>query len=70
MEERKSPPSLRRVPGGGLTSSEAEEDLSYDEHANACGLDEITRIVQSIDAFWFQVVRLSGEGEEPVDVDP
>ena len=65
LQEMKSHSNLRRVPVVVLTSSEAEEDVikSYDEHANAyvtkpVDLDEITTIVQSIDEFWFQVVRL------------
>jgi CheY-like chemotaxis protein len=65
LEELKSHSELRRVPVVILTSSEAEEDVieSYDRHANAyvtkpVDLDEITTIVQSIDEFWFQVVRL------------
>jgi CheY-like chemotaxis protein len=68
LQEIKSHPTLRRIPVVMLSSSEAEEDVvkSYDEHANAyvtkpVDLDEITTIVQSIDEFWFQVVRLPGE---------
>ena len=68
LGELKSHATLRRVPVVILTSSEAEEDVikSYDRHANAyvtkpVDLDEITTIVQSIDQFWFQVVRLPEE---------
>ena len=68
LKEIKSHPTLRRIPVVMLSSSEAEEDVvkSYDEHANAyvtkpVDLGEITTIVQSIDEFWFQVVRLPGE---------
>ncbi|MFB6098450.1 MAG: response regulator [Salinibacter sp.] len=68
LKEMKSHATLRRIPVVILSSSEAEEDVvkSYDEHANAyvtkpVDLDEITTIVQSIDEFWFQVVRLPGE---------
>ncbi len=68
LREMKSHSVLRRVPVVVLTSSEAEEDVvkSYDEHANAyvtkpVDLGEITTIVQSIDEFWFQVVRLPDE---------
>jgi len=70
LQEMKSHPTLRRVPVVVLSSSEAEEDVvkSYDEHANAyvtkpVDVDEITTIVQSIDEFWFQVVRLPDEEE-------
>lgn len=65
LEEIKSHSTLRRIPVVMLSSSDAEEDVvkSYDEHANAyvtkpVDLNEITTIVQSIDEFWFQVVRL------------
>ncbi len=68
LKEVKSHPTLRRIPIVILSSSEAEEDVvkSYDEHANAyvtkpVDLGEITTIVQSIDEFWFQVVRLPEE---------
>jgi CheY-like chemotaxis protein len=68
LKEVKSHPTLRRIPVVMLSSSEAEEDVvkSYDEHANAyvtkpVDLDEITTIVQSIDEFWFQVVRLPNQ---------
>jgi CheY-like chemotaxis protein len=68
LNEIKSHPDLRRIPVVILSSSEAEEDVvkSYDEHANAyvtkpVDLSEITTIVQSIDEFWFQVVRLPNE---------
>lgn len=54
------------------TAEEAEEDVvkSYDRHADAyvtkpVDLDEIAKIVNSIDAFWLQVVRLpEGSREE------
>lgn len=68
LEEMKSDRRLRPVPVVILTSSEAEEDVarSYDLHANAyvtkpVDLDEIAKIVRTIDEFWLQVVRLPGE---------
>jgi len=68
LRELKTHDTLRRIPVVVLTSLEAEEDVikSYEEHANAfvtkpVDLDEITTIVQSIDEFWFQVVRLPPE---------
>lgn len=72
LDEMKSDPNLRRVPVVVLTSSEAEGDVvkSYDLHANAyvtkpVDLDEIAKIVRTIDEFWLQVVRLPEEnGEE------
>jgi CheY-like chemotaxis protein len=70
LDEMKSTPELRRVPVVILTSSEAEEDVvkSYDLHANAyvtkpVDLDEIAKIVRTIDEFWLQVVRLPAEGD-------
>lgn len=70
LDEMKSDPTLRRVPVVILTSSEAEEDVvqSYDLHANAyvtkpVDLDEVAKIVRSIDEFWLQVVRLPDEDE-------
>lgn len=68
LDEMKSSPALRRVPVVILTSSEAEQDVvkSYDLHANAyvtkpVDLDEIGKIVRTIDEFWLQVVRLPRE---------
>ncbi len=68
LDEMKSAPDLRRVPVVILTSSEAEQDVvkSYDLHANAyvtkpVDLDEVAKIVRSIDEFWLQVVRLPTE---------
>jgi CheY-like chemotaxis protein len=68
LEEIKEHPTLRRIPVVILSSSEAEEDIigSYDRYANAyvtkpVDLTEISRIVQSIGSFWFEVVRLSEE---------
>lgn len=65
LEEIKAIEGLRRIPVVVLTSSEAEEDVvrSYDLQASAyvtkpVGLDELRQVVQSIDDFWFSVVRL------------
>lgn len=70
LAEIKSHPQLRRIPVVMLTGSEAEEDIlkSYDQYANAyvtkpIDLDEISRVVHSIDEFWLQVVRLPGATE-------
>lgn len=66
----KKHPTLRRIPVVILTSSEAAEDIakSYDRYANAyvtkpVNLDEISKIVRSIDDFWLQVVRLPSDSE-------
>lgn len=68
LDEMKSDSDLRRVPVVVLTSSEAEQDVakSYDLHANAyvtkpVDLDEVGKIVRTIDEFWLQVVRLPTE---------
>jgi len=68
LSEIKEHSELRRIPVVMLTGSEAEEDIvkSYDQYANAyvtkpIDLDEISRVVRSIDEFWLQVVRLPGE---------
>lgn len=70
LEEIKEHPDLRRLPVVILSSSEAEEDVakSYHHYANAyvskpVDLEEMSEIVRSIDNFWFEVVRLSGETE-------
>lgn len=68
LSEIKSHSQLRRIPVVMLTGSEAEEDIvkSYDEYANAyvtkpIDLNEISRVVNTIEDFWFQVVRLPAE---------
>ena len=70
LSEIKSDAQLRRIPVVMLTGSEAEEDIvkSYDEYANAyvtkpIDLNEISRVVDAIENFWFQVVRLPSEPE-------
>lgn len=69
LEDVKSDSELRRIPVVILTSSEAEEDVtkSYDRYANAyvtkpVDLDGISKVVRSIDGFWFEVVRFSEQG--------
>ena len=68
LEEIKEHETLRRIPVVILSSSEAESDIagSYDRYANAyvtkpVDLDGIANIVNAIDEFWFEVVRLSEE---------
>lgn len=65
LEEIKSDPDLRRIPVVVLTSSSDEEDVlkSYDVNANCyitkpVDLDQFVRVVQSIEHFWFSMVRL------------
>lgn len=65
LEEIKEHETLRRIPVVILSSSEAEADIagSYDRYANAyitkpVDLDGLSKVVRSLDEFWFEVVRL------------
>ena len=65
LEQIKECPELRTIPIVVLTSSKSEEDIlrSYELHANCyitkpVGLDQFIRIVQSIEQFWFSIVKL------------
>jgi len=56
-----------RIPVVILTSSQAETDIakSYDLHANCyvtkpLDFDQFIKVVQSLEDFWFSVVRLPG----------
>lgn len=68
LEEIKEHENLRRIPVVILSSSEAEGDIagSYDRYANAyitkpVDLNGISKVVRSLDEFWFEVVRLPEE---------
>ena len=57
--------SLRRIPVVVLTTSDQDRDVirSYDHHANCfitkpVDFDQFVRVVQSIENFWFSIVRL------------
>lgn len=61
----KDDPALKIIPVVIITSSEAESDIikSYEAHANCfiskpIDFDGFTRVVRSIEHFWFTVVRL------------
>jgi CheY-like chemotaxis protein len=61
----KEDPSLKVTPVVVVTSSEAESDIirSYEAHANCfiskpIDFDGFTKVVKSIENFWFTVVRL------------
>jgi CheY-like chemotaxis protein len=65
LEWIKQCPELCTIPVVVLTSSKSEEDIlkSYELHANCyitkpVGLDQFVRIVQSIEQFWFSIVKL------------
>lgn len=61
----KTDADLRVIPVVVLTTSGAESDIdaAYSSYANCyitkpIGLDQLTKVVQSIDEFWFSIVRL------------
>ena len=65
LAEIKDDERLRRIPVVILTTSSAEEDIvkSYNLHANCyitkpVDLTQFINIVQSIDNFWFTIVKL------------
>jgi chemotaxis family two-component system response regulator Rcp1 len=69
LAEIKSDPSLRRIPVVILTTSKAEEDVlkTYDLHANCyitkpVDLDQFIGVVQSVEEFWFTIVKLPSDG--------
>jgi CheY-like chemotaxis protein len=68
LEEMKADDDLGRIPVVVLTSSESEEDVikSYDLNANAyltkpVDYDGFLDIVDSLEDFWLQVVKLPPE---------
>jgi CheY-like chemotaxis protein len=67
LEIVKNDKELRRIPIVILTISESDADVlqSYDMQANAyvrkpIDLDQFVRVVQSIEDFWFTVVKYPG----------
>ena len=69
LSEVKADPALRRIPIVVLTTSAAEQDIlrTYELHANCyinkpVDLDQFIRVVQSIEDFWFTVVKLPRGG--------
>jgi two-component system, chemotaxis family, response regulator Rcp1 len=65
LEDMKSDPALRQIPVIVLTSSQAQEDVlhSYRLHANCFitkpgDLETLILVAQSIEQFWFKLVRL------------
>jgi CheY-like chemotaxis protein len=68
LSEIKKDPKLRRIPVVVLTTSTAEQDIlkSYDLHANCyitkpVDIDQFFHVVQSIESFWFTIVRLASQ---------
>ena len=65
LEEIKSDDDLKSIPVVILTVSEADEDIvkSYNLHANSfiskpVDLEQFIKVVNSIDDFWFTIVKL------------
>lgn len=65
LEELKADASLKTIPVVILTTSDDEADIlqSYNLHANCyvrkpVDLNELIKVVQAIDTFWFSVVEL------------
>jgi CheY-like chemotaxis protein len=68
LEDIKNDAALKHIPVVILTSSQAEEDImrSYRLHANSfitkpVDLEQLTKVVQGIEQFWFTLVRLPPE---------
>ena len=70
LSEIKQEEELRSIPVVVLTSSEAEEDIlkSYRLHVNCyvtkpVDLEQFTKVVRSVEDFWFSIVRLPTGGK-------
>jgi CheY-like chemotaxis protein len=68
LEELKADPSLMNIPVVVLTSSQAEQDIlrAYQLRANCyitkpVDLEQFIHVVQSIENFWFSIVKLPPE---------
>ena len=69
LAEIKKDPELKVIPVVVLTTSRAEEDIleTYQLHCNCyitkpVDMNQFVRVVQSIEDFWFTVVRLAPNG--------
>ena len=70
LEDSKADDRLKRIPVVVLTASSDEEDIhrSYKLHANCyitkpLDFEQFTKIVASIEDFWFTIVKLPPRGE-------
>jgi CheY-like chemotaxis protein len=68
LAEIKTNEALKRIPVLVLTTSQAEEDIlrAYNFYASGyiakpAGFNQFTRVIQSIEDFWFATVRLPPE---------
>lgn len=68
LQEIKTDAGLRYIPVVVLTSSQAEKDIlrAYDLHANCyvtkpVDFEQFSQVVQTIENFWFTVVKLPAE---------
>lgn len=68
LEDMKGDPRLQHIPVVVLTSSQADEDIlrSYRLHANCFitkpnNLDDLSQVLNGIEAFWFGLVKLPPE---------
>ena len=68
LQDIKNDTDLKRIPVVVLTTSKAEEDVlrTYNLHANCyvtkpVDLDQFIRVVESIEDFWFTIVKLPPE---------
>ncbi len=71
LQELKRDKSLKSIPVVVLSTSNAEEDIlrSYNLGANCfitkpVGLEQFAKVVESIDSFWFTVVKLPPRPKE------
>jgi CheY-like chemotaxis protein len=69
LRQIKDDPKLKQIPVVVLTTSDAEQDIlkSYELHANCyitkpVDLGQFSKVVQSIEDFWFSIVKLPSRG--------
>ena len=72
LAEVKADDDLKRIPVVILTTSKAEEDIlkTYNLHANCyitkpIDLNQFIKVVQSIEEFWFTIVKLPSKAVTP-----